>query len=381
MAATAAAKAVSGGGNSPRLLKTLRDSGFAGGDRGRPPHAVFQELAPQRKFGRHLGRRYPDSYPDVLVPEGTSMDVENGWRIRPSRPADAQAMAGIRTAVAEREGPATRPDPGRAANSPLSLVAEAGGRPVGYTDLVRWDEVDGTRLYLVLGLVEPAWRRRGIGTALLARQEQQAAELDAGRSDQGAPTLGANVDEGQDDARDLLLRHGFTVAFTGVKLVTEPVPAAAPAPMLPAGLRLRPVCPEHHPKIHRTIVRCFADSRLGHTGLSYDEYLADVVPDDLELWQVAWAGDDVVGLVISQRQRDGELDTPWVAVVPEWRGHGVASALLRRSLHAMAARGTTRAWISTVEENPHDTVGLYSRLGYRVVRRHPKYRKPLPPAR
>src|SRR2546430_2495543 len=58
--------------------------------------------------------------------------------------------------------------------APYCLVAEAGGEIVGYGSRERWTETNGTRLYLLLGHVSPAWRGHGIGRELLRRQETQA---------------------------------------------------------------------------------------------------------------------------------------------------------------------------------------------------------------
>jgi GNAT superfamily N-acetyltransferase len=54
------------------------------------------------------------------------------------------------------------------------LLVEVEGEPVGYGRILRWVERDGTRVYLHLGKVVPAWRRRGIGTAILGWAEGRA---------------------------------------------------------------------------------------------------------------------------------------------------------------------------------------------------------------
>ncbi len=94
---------------------------------------------------------------------------------------------------------------------------------------------------------------------------------------------------------------------------------------------------------------------------------------DTDLWIVAWHGDEVVGLVINERQADGSVDSPWVAVHPARRRRGLATALPA----VMRQRGITVATLRTVAENEHDTVGLYEKLGYQVGRRMPRFRKPL----
>lgn len=298
--------------------------------------------------------------------------MSDGVRIRPYGPADAQAVAAVRAALADAEGPVWRPvpEPGR------SLVARLHGRTVGYTYLCRWTEADATRLYLLLGWVLPAFRRRGIGTALLAGQERQAVALDAGRTPPGVAMFGGNAEPDQPDVRALLVGHGYRVAFTVVELAATPTPQ--PPVVLPPGVALRPVEPQQHERIHAAIESSFADSRHGHTPRQLDEYLRDEVTGaDLDLWQVAWAGEQVAGVVIGRTHPDRPATVPWVAVPPGWRRRGVASALLRAELQAMAHRGVPEVRISTVAENPHRTVALYQRTGFQVVDHHPRYRKPL----
>ncbi len=123
------------------------------------------------------------------------------------------------------------------------------------------------------------------------------------------------------------------------------------------------------------VEQCFRGSGQGFEPLPYPAYLDAV--RDADLWIVAWRGDEVVGLVISERRADGTVDSPWVAVHPEYRRRGLAMALLKRSFAVMRQRGITVATIRTVAENEHNTVGLYERLGYRVGRRMPRFRKPL----
>jgi GNAT superfamily N-acetyltransferase len=45
------------------------------------------------------------------------------------------------------------------------------GAVVGYGWLDWWTEADGTNLFLLLGIVDPAARRQGVGTTLLAQQQ------------------------------------------------------------------------------------------------------------------------------------------------------------------------------------------------------------------
>jgi ribosomal protein S18 acetylase RimI-like enzyme len=254
----------------------------------------------------------------------------------------------------------------------LTATVEADGNVAGSGRVEWWDEADGTRLYLLLGEIESRWRRRGLGRTLLARLEEQAAAHWRAHPTGGPPLLGMNPD----DEATLALAHeaGYRVRFTLVDLARDPA-GAADVP-LPPGVTLRPVRDDQHPQIYAAIDTCFADSRLGQEIRDYAEYLDNV--RDTDLWLVAWAGTEVAGLVVNEREPDGSVDSSWVAVLPPWRRRGLASALLQHSLRLMAAHGVRTATIRTVRENPHRTVALYERAGYRVTALTTRYAKPLP---
>ena len=60
------------------------------------------------------------------------------------------------------------------------LVVMVEGTVVGYIQMLwRWTEESGTRVYLHLGYLLPAWRGKGIGTAMLARAQSRIRELAA----------------------------------------------------------------------------------------------------------------------------------------------------------------------------------------------------------
>ncbi|MEV6522683.1 GNAT family N-acetyltransferase [Longispora sp. NPDC051575] len=300
-------------------------------------------------------------------------------RLRPyNAPGDLAAVEAVRAAVLAAEGDVWLPGPGDddvADNLPHCVLAELDGRVVGYAWTQWWTEADGTRLYLLTGAVAPDSRGRGVGRALLARQEARAAELAAAEG-AARPVLGGNADESQPGTRALLLAAGFEIAFTKVHLeaATGRYDAA-----LPTGFDLRPVTPDQHPVLHAAIEACFVDSPNGYVERTFEEYLEEVAEEqsDLDLWLAAWDGDELAGVVVNTIGADGTGGTPWVAVLPRWRRRGLARALMYRSLDLLAARGVTRTALHTVLENENDSVGLYESVGYEVVARRPRYRKPL----
>jgi len=297
---------------------------------------------------------------------------------------DVQGIQAVRVAVRRAEGDLWLPGPDGeddlATAQPFCLVAadiETGGI-VGFTWMHWWDEADGTRLYLLSGCVEPRWRRRGVGTAILRWQEERATAFDRAESAPAAVrAFGVNAAPHQAANLALLTAQGYRIAFTVVELTCDPrAHRDGDIGPLPAGLVLRTVDRTHHPLIHEVIEECFAGSRDGHQSRAYEEYLRDV--RDVGLWCVAWDGDEIAAVVVNELGPDRTATTPWVAVRPAWRRRGVGLALMRHTLRALADQGVRSARLATVQENPHNSVGLYERAGYTVTARQPRYRKPFP---
>ncbi|HTF12343.1 MAG TPA: GNAT family N-acetyltransferase [Asanoa sp.] len=297
---------------------------------------------------------------------------------------DVEGIQAVRVAVRRAEGDVWLPGPDGsddpAATHPFCLVAadiENGGI-IGFAWMHWWDEADGTRLYLLSGCVEPRWRRRGVGTSILLWQEEQATAFDrAGSSTAAFRVFGVNVALHQAANLAMLTAQGYGIAFTVVEMTCDlRTPPDGDTHPLPAGLVLRPVDPTHHPVIHEVIEECFAGARDGYQARTHEEYLRDV--RDVGLWCVAWDGDEVAAVAVNELQPDGTATTPWVAVRAPWRLRGVGHALMRHTLRALADRGVTLARLTTIQENPHNSVGLYERAGYTVIDRQPRYRKPLP---
>jgi ribosomal-protein-alanine N-acetyltransferase len=210
---------------------------------------------------------------------------------------------------------------------------------------------------------------------LIRRQLAQAAALAA--EEDGIPILGANAGVTQEATRDLLLKHGFRLAFTVVRMTADLSDHLPAATSLPDGVAVRPVQPDHYQQIHEFIELCFRENGFGFEPMTFDEFhRTEIEHKDLDLWHVAWQQGRIVALVISEIDDAGVSDTPWVAVHPDWRRRGLARTLLSDGLVQLSARGVRKATISTVAENQNDTLGLYRGAGFEVVRSDPRYRRP-----
>ena len=101
------------------------------------------------------------------------------------------------------------------------------------------------------------------------------------------------------------------------------------------------------------------------------------------MWQVAWDGDQVAGLVLNtiyQHENEAEgVKVGWldsVATRRPWRKRGLAGALIARSLAVLRERGMETAGLGVDAENPNGALRLYESFGFRPIRRYVFFRKP-----
>jgi GNAT superfamily N-acetyltransferase len=233
--------------------------------------------------------------------------------------------------------------------------------------------------------VHPEWRRRGLGRRLLDWAEERARasvrDGEGGPADKPQQFGGGGRDT--DVFRAFAEANGyepFRYHHEMRRALADPIRDAP----LPPGLELRPVLPEHHRAIWDADEEAFRDHWDHAEPVEGDSERFFNDPNiDTSLWQVAWDGDEVAGLVINaivphENEQNGEL-AGWldgVATRRPWRGRGVASALIARSLQVLRDRGMEVAVLGVDAENPTGALGLYQSFGFRPNRRWAFYRKP-----
>jgi mycothiol synthase len=262
------------------------------------------------------------------------------------------------------------------------VVAELEGRTVGLAGQNWVDTRDGElREYRLFGSVDPAFRRRGIGAALLADNERRAGALAASqRSDR--PTAYAGFAAEGRPGGTLLERSGYRPVRWFFVMV-RPTLDDIDEPPLPDGVELRPVTADQHVAIWRANREAFRD----HWGGSdeSEEQMRRVLDDpdtDTDMWLIAWDGDEVAGGVwngINRAEnealgiRRGWLDS--VFTRRPWRRRGLAAALIGRSLRLLRERGMTSAALGVDADNPTGALGLYESAGFGVHEREIAWRK------
>jgi mycothiol synthase len=265
------------------------------------------------------------------------------------------------------------------------VVVEVDGRTVGYTRVL-WSELnEGGRAYQLFGFIHPDWRRKRIGHALLRHNERRLREI-AGQHHDIAPKWfeSGAADSDVGNAR-LLQSEGYTPARYFYDMVRHDLDDIPDVP-LPDGIEIRPVSRNQYRAIWEADAEAFRDhwGERDESEEAFRHFAESPDNADPSLWQVAWDGDQIAGLVINtineEENREFGRARGWlesVAVRRPWRRRGLARALLAASLGAMRGAGLTSAGLGVDTENPLGALRLYESVGFVPDRRFTTYRKPL----
>ncbi|MFN8440285.1 MAG: GNAT family N-acetyltransferase [Caldilineaceae bacterium] len=268
-----------------------------------------------------------------------------------------------------------------ARDNPNMLLAQVNDRVVGYNHVWwRWTEETGTRVYLHLGFLLPECRGKGIGSALLHWSQQRIREIVQEEQHQGPMTFATNVSSTEREADQLIQHAGYTAVRRLSDMVLTPL-TQLPHRQMPPDVILQPMKSEHYRDIYRAWKDAFAGiwTSTPESEEDYQEFLGDNIKlssYDPTLNQVAWSQDQVIGFVFS-RINKGIGTIPEVAVRKEWQRRGIARALMIRALNTLYERGISQVRLFTDAANGQGARGLYEQLGFREVKQHIFYRKPI----
>ncbi|HYN89780.1 MAG TPA: GNAT family N-acetyltransferase [Ardenticatenaceae bacterium] len=264
------------------------------------------------------------------------------------------------------------------------FFTEVEGHIVGFSRLHWFREAEGTRVYFLMGFLLPEWRRRGIGRAMLRHSERLLRDIAATHPDGGPRMFYSWTDDTAVAKKALLCSEGYTPIRHFYQMV-RPTLDDLPDALLPPGLKLRPVRPEHYHAIWDASQDAFGDTWgfMPEPEESYQAWLREPTFDPT-LWRVAWDGDQVAGQVRSYIDAGENVEyhrlrgyTQNISVRRPWRRRGLARALLALSLQTLEERGMTEAALSVDAENESGALRLYESCGFRVVKQSSMYAKPM----
>lgn len=262
------------------------------------------------------------------------------------------------------------------------LFAEVDGRPIAYGRCWYRRLDDGTQLYGCAGCILPEWSRRGIGRTMLHYSTARLREIAATQPDTGPRYYQSGAADTEFGADALLRSEGYAITRNFYEMVRPDLENIPDLP-LPAGLEVRPATPDHYRAIGETLNEAFRD-HWGHSEATEQEHQRWLNNPHFQphLWQVAWAGDEVAGVVLpyidAEENAHFKRLRGWpdpICVRRPWRKQGLASALIARSLRTLEEHGMTEAGLGVDAENLSGALRVYERLGFRAVKRFSSYWK------
>ena len=261
-------------------------------------------------------------------------------------------------------------------------LAEMDGHVVAFGIRNIVDTTDGFREYRLNGAVDPAWRRRGIGRALLLENERRLRDVAAAEHGASRSVFGSWSGESQAASTALMHSAGYGPVRYFFDMVRPNLDDIEDVP-LPDGLEIRTIGPDLTRAVWNADIEAFQDHWGGfdHSDEQLERWLSSP-SNDLSLWLVAFDGDEVAGGIINsidphQNEAMG-FQRGWLASVftrRQWRRRGLARALIARSLVILRDRGMTSAALGVDAENPSGALGLYEGMGFGVNYRATAWRK------
>ena len=264
------------------------------------------------------------------------------------------------------------------------VLVERVGEPVAYVDVEWRDHASGALEVQISLACRPGPDAGVVGERLLDWAFARGRQLATGLPAERARWFAAWCSDGETWTRAALTAAGFAPERHFTLLVRPNLDDLAPPPPLPAGLEVRRAEPAHRRAVWEADVEAFRD----HWGTpdtseaAFERFVGESA-QRLDLWQVAWAGDEVAGHVLVSVEEDenaalgvsrGWLDS--VAVRRPWRRQGLATALVVRALHALREAGYDSAILGVDVANPQDALDLYRRVGFELVSSATAYRRP-----
>ncbi|MEU4193040.1 GNAT family N-acetyltransferase [Kribbella sp. NPDC026611] len=266
-----------------------------------------------------------------------------------------------------------------------TIALWADGRMIGYGKAEVSPTIIDVDRVRTEGAIDPEWRRRGLGTTLMHWLIQRAGELHTEHHPDAPGEVRTGANSTNVGADRMLKKLGFTEQryfFDMRRPLDQPVPEVA----LPDGLRLVGFDPSYDEALRLTHNEVFRD----HWGTTPKE------PDE---WRIWFTGSRTFRPAVSYLLLDGEtiatyvLSYEWdadtavtgvrevyiggVGTRREYRGRGLARAVLAKVMTEAAQAGYQRAGLGVDADNPTGALGLYERLGYTVHAKTISYRLPL----
>lgn len=248
------------------------------------------------------------------------------------------------------------------------IVTAPAGQAIGYVHVWSDDQMH----FVTSGGVHPAYRQRGIGTALLrlaaARVREQVPQAPADARVTLA-TWSLNTAANAAEHR-LLQREGYQVVRHAWDMRIE-LKEAPPEPAWPGGFTLRTFVPRQDEwGVFEAFTEAFQD-HWGYTPLPFETWAYETIAQetfDPTLCFLACDGEVIVGFSICEDlslTESGRVND--LGIRRGWRQRGVGRALLLHSFRALYQRGRRSVQLSVDSQSLTGATHLYEQAGMHVT--------------
>jgi len=266
------------------------------------------------------------------------------------------------------------------------MIAELEGKPVGVST-VRWKQKqDGIRLYEHHAHLVPEARLPGLRQCMFVWGEERLRETAAGHDTPDRKELEVWTKAEMNDWRKLVVANGYKDDWHLFEMKRSNLDNI-PDCRLPPGVEVRPVTRDNFRAVFEGAREAFRDERsYTEERWGEDAYRRTLENPQLrlDLWQVAWAGEQVVGgvaIMISEEENVAlNRKRGWTEAVfvrRPWRKQGIARALLANSLRVLKEVGMEEAALGVDTDNPSGALRVYKQMGYVEAYEFIFARKPL----
>jgi ribosomal protein S18 acetylase RimI-like enzyme len=245
---------------------------------------------------------------------------------------------------------------------------------IGFSRVSWYTGKENIKLYCHTSYLLPEHRKQGIWSEIVRESEHRLREISAGHTS-SRRFFQSWAAETQKEWISVLEREGYKAVrhFNNMIHGLDRIPE----PNLPEGLEVRTVQTEDFRRIwgaqKEVQKELFETVAENWTDDNYTAWLKNPSHTP-HLWQVAWDGDQVAGMVLVRisEAENRELDrkrgyTEHVFVRRRWRQRGLATALMARSLLTLKNQGMEEAELGVDSENESGAFRFYKGMGYQTV--------------
>jgi ribosomal protein S18 acetylase RimI-like enzyme len=232
-------------------------------------------------------------------------------------------------------------------------------------------------LVMIDGHIHVDHRGKGLGSYILDWLENRARE-EYEKSDQDVSlVIRTSCADHLQDRINLFEENRFEASRYSYKMQRD-LSLPIPDQPLPSSLQLERWTKE----LDQPMMVAFNEAFHGQWGLPemdeqlWEQFFTGVPQFRGDLTYLAMEGETIAGFCLNwvdqaKNEQSGVQEgfIEAIGVIPEWRGHGVASALLVYTMKEFHAEGMERAALDVDTQNPTGALRLYEKLGFEAVKR------------